>query len=514
MPVSNADTRKLVFPLTNPLVVEGETPDDGTPIYQIEWSDPDPDVKVNVTLNLSLNEFVALATAIDVGRDIAFGTDTNLIWWIWTRALIEGGTLTCEQIIDCIENDPDTQAALQQYLAANGYSQNQSSTDAPTVLPAAKQAGTLLPTDYDCSNPANDMAISRAIVRELNETIGDLFEIIEYITNPIELTAIVTDSVPVVSAASDAASFADWMQENIADAYNAAYTQSAEDTIACAIFCHLQSECDISLNDLIDIYLGLDAGVTPPSNPDDINELIEYILGLSLALSTTGIVAVFHLIVLYLMRFGGDVVTMLGFNSITTAISSAQALIDTSYQDLCDDCPPTETPLTYWMMEFDFSLGQQGFTSTVSATQTVFRDGGWNGTGTPTTAQFRKSTFGGDTYYLAKVQMTSLRRGSANSGTNDFKRMYTYPNINFGGTQVQLWNSNFIPPAEDGNDVTRTSSLFADNAAPFASAAFVESVDGAFVNPTNQVRVWRIKLWGYNHSNIKPVGAIWVNAVP
>lgn len=447
---------------------------------------------------------------------------TDLTEWMY-RAVVatpedEGESecvdMSCEIVADCIETDPDVLAALLQQLGANGFTQNQNSSSSPTVLPTAKQAETLLPADFDCSTPAHNMAVARSIVRELHETIEDLFEIIEYITNPVELTAEVTDSVPVLSAASDAASVADWIQENIQESYEAAYTQSAEDTIACAIFCYLQTTCDVSLTDLIDIYLGIDAGITPPSDPNDINALCDYILGLSLALPTTGIVAVFHLIILYLMRFGGDVVTMLGFNSIKTAIASASALMDTSYETACDDCPVTETPTSYWYLPYDFNMGQQGWVA--GAGTTIWENSGWNGrtVTSNTQASANKATFGGLTYYLAKVRSTSLRRGSQNSGTFDFKRLNIYPAINFGGTVQQAWNSNFITPLEDSNSTVRISATLADNSFPFQSAVIVEGVAGTYVNPDNQCKIWKVELWGYNHSNQKPLGAIWVNALP
>jgi len=144
--VSSEDTRKLSYPLLNPLVVAGDTPNDGTPILPFAWSSLDSDEKVDITLHLSLNEYVALASSVDVGRDIAYGVDTNLIWWIWTRALIEGGTMTCEQIIDCITNDADTRQALLDYLTANGFTPNPTSggVQPQVALTASQQSDSIL----------------------------------------------------------------------------------------------------------------------------------------------------------------------------------------------------------------------------------------------------------------------------------------------------------------------------------------------------------------------------------
>ena len=57
------------------------------------WSTSDTDEQVDITLRLSLNEYVALATCVDVGRDIAYGDNSNYLWWLWCRAVnsLSGG---------------------------------------------------------------------------------------------------------------------------------------------------------------------------------------------------------------------------------------------------------------------------------------------------------------------------------------------------------------------------------------------------------------------------------------
>jgi len=86
MPISDTGTRKLVYPLTETYEQTAITPDDGTPLETISGFPPDNTEQTDIVLKLSLDEYVALATAIDVGRDIAFADDSELIWWIWNRA--------------------------------------------------------------------------------------------------------------------------------------------------------------------------------------------------------------------------------------------------------------------------------------------------------------------------------------------------------------------------------------------------------------------------------------------
>lgn len=61
---------------------------DAVPLLDLsDWSDPDPDVRISVTLDVSLNEYIALANCVDIGRDIAYGDNSGYLWWLWCRAV-------------------------------------------------------------------------------------------------------------------------------------------------------------------------------------------------------------------------------------------------------------------------------------------------------------------------------------------------------------------------------------------------------------------------------------------
>ena len=84
------DIRKLPYPLYNPVASGGVvgSDDNESPNDTVTWVTSDPNERVVVELELSLNEYVALASSLDVGRDIAYGTESQFIWWLWTRAFI------------------------------------------------------------------------------------------------------------------------------------------------------------------------------------------------------------------------------------------------------------------------------------------------------------------------------------------------------------------------------------------------------------------------------------------
>lgn len=95
--------RGLRFPNRHPLSSTSTVDDDSLQNPQLSWLTDDPAQRVNVVLNLSLDEFVAIASAIDAGRDIAYGEASEAIWWLWTRAFAVGSQATGEQQI---ESDP------------------------------------------------------------------------------------------------------------------------------------------------------------------------------------------------------------------------------------------------------------------------------------------------------------------------------------------------------------------------------------------------------------------------
>lgn len=90
--------RKLKFPLYYTLAPSDKTDDETLPSPQIEWTTEDSNERVNVVLNLSLNEFIAIASAIDVGRDVAYGEDSETVWWIWNRAFAIGSESPIEPV--------------------------------------------------------------------------------------------------------------------------------------------------------------------------------------------------------------------------------------------------------------------------------------------------------------------------------------------------------------------------------------------------------------------------------
>lgn len=97
--------RILPYPLKNALVISRTVEEDGLHgPSSFVWPE-DPDERVELLFTLSLNEYVVLASTIDVGSDIAYGEDAPRVWWLWTRTLQEGMSMACcEDILAAIES--------------------------------------------------------------------------------------------------------------------------------------------------------------------------------------------------------------------------------------------------------------------------------------------------------------------------------------------------------------------------------------------------------------------------
>ena len=78
--------RKLPYPLFRPETIISSGPQSGS-INNLKWPTSDPDEQVKIELRLSLKQYVKIASAIDAGRDIAYGSDSENIWWLWNVAL-------------------------------------------------------------------------------------------------------------------------------------------------------------------------------------------------------------------------------------------------------------------------------------------------------------------------------------------------------------------------------------------------------------------------------------------
>lgn len=454
----------------------------------------------------SQEEYTRILASLEVGAALAYPELRQQIYYDFLKVM-NAMIVDCDDVADCIDTSEAVANAIINQLTARGFTPNPESAPSatPVQLTPEQTANNMLAGVTDCSEPAHNMAIARAIVRELHETVQDVFENLELATNANEAAGIVVGALPAAGAGAAVIEMVDWVQETVVETYQAAYNQSAEDTIACAIFCHLETDCEISLDTLLSIYEELGSITVPAIETFD--DLINFIVTTTMSIDVTG-VAIFHYFLLHALKFGGAVFELAGFNDLVYVIKNAAQVFDYSY-DQCDDCPPAETPDNFWRLYQDFSNGLGQFTVVTGTAQADGVMGATSGGNSTVTVEI--NDFGAG-YQIQAYGTMEQRRGSDGNGTNDRRTNNVYPNTNQGGAAFAVLNQGFITC--NTNDCSGQNVLVSPTSA-MRSLQSISSVQGAHLYPSNFVKLLKVVIYGLpGAGSTKPPGSVWVNAVP
>lgn len=344
---SNAENRDLQYPLNRSLVAELQTGAEELTLTQFEWATTDPDERVVIALELSLNEFIGLSSSIDVGSDIAFGEDAILIWWTWVRSFTSVDF--CSKVAECVLNDPTVQAAISTAFSGNGGAGGVGTPNAP--LPQSLREENLFPSDLVCDN-GHIFNQCLEVVQALDRAAVDFFQIVEAITNPAEYAVLLADNWGAAGAIpASVAETAAWLQDTIAETYNAAYTASVESELACALFCVAEPTCSLSLDDIYNAYQEESTIDLPDLN--DIASVFDFLFTVTLNTDKL-IVASVHLMILAMLRWGSSFANIGTWSYLKIVLESAKSGTNTGWT-ACS-C----ASLLCW--EYDFTAGvQHGF---------------------------------------------------------------------------------------------------------------------------------------------------------
>lgn len=412
----------------------------------------------------------------------------------------------CEVIADCIENNENVEAALAAYLMNSGYTPNFRDIDnAMPIVTGTQMTGGILPDDFDCVDP-KIMGVARGVVQEINQSTEDMFEVIELVTNSVELAQIITQYIPVVGVYVE---FVAWLQNSLAEYYSASYTQAVEDEISCAIYCEVQGDCFLSLERLMLVYADIaESAFTLPTDYDA-RELLEWASSLVLTIDTAT-VAVFHWIVLAMMRFGGGMQGFVGISDLKSTIKSLAGREDYSYEDC--DCAPAQTPTDYWKIYADLTLGTGAWTiQSPNGEQTP--DGVTSvGTGSINQVVLRLLDLGAKFKCKAGGVLVQ-RRGSTGNGSTDFHDMKGYADPNISGSSGTIMNTSFITC--NTNDCTTQKVVNVGYEPNSQSVQLVCRDGGKRDYPTNFLTVRKVVLYGFsNAGQVKPPMAVYVDSIP
>jgi len=257
--------RKLTYPLDRSVSLWGETPDE---VFEEECNLPafpeDSDERIDITFNVSLNEFVALASALDAGRDLSHPEQETLILWIWMERL--SCMEFCERVENCIRTDGDVDDALADllqnpesdlYEAVHEEIQRDFDANNPgDRVPDATAQQPVMPPNPGCDNDTAYGHIYYGIVGRGMQHVQDVLEQIELTTDNQEMLAQTLATVPVLGEVLDVIgvdsfiAFLDNVRAFLKDAFEAGDTLEKRSKMACDLFCIWQQSCSLSFEQI------------------------------------------------------------------------------------------------------------------------------------------------------------------------------------------------------------------------------------------------------------------------
>lgn len=156
--------------------------------------------------------------------------------------LCEDDTMTCEDIIDCVEGQLGTNQTFVENLTNVIYGGNVFQIDYNRR--SSQITNPPVPTEQNCSL---DLLYGRLVgtLEILNQNNVDFFEQLEVNTNLLfELSDLLIGAVPVVGEwVNQIPAAGNYILENFGENYNAAWTDEYRDDLACDLFCRLRDDC-------------------------------------------------------------------------------------------------------------------------------------------------------------------------------------------------------------------------------------------------------------------------------
>lgn len=353
--------QKLNWELRQTGYDDGKTDDAGLeidPALSFPWPE-DPDERIWVPFYISLNEYTALLSAVDVGAAIAWTDDALLVYYILVRCFSGGSMQFCEKLIDCLTNDPDVIAAIATLIGTNDVIQEALRTFVTgdsaineyfainaleNALAASQRAMNLLkPDECGFGFVFNEVSV---FVELMNTVTIDMFEAIEIGSNIFEQSAIFAGLMGSGAGTQAAASILGITDQLISfgkEEYEGAYDTALYDDIRCGIFCLVKDDCDFFIDRAFDYY-SIKLDQTLPTNPI---ETLGAVLQFLLAGDYPGDAAVYamHLLVIAAIRAGRELLGI-DFSILGLRILAAGDEEDNDWEVLCEDCaPPSRTPV-------------------------------------------------------------------------------------------------------------------------------------------------------------------------
>lgn len=369
--------RPLPYPLKNPNSTSGAT--DSSPIPHIvpDGFPIDPDEKTDIVINLSLNEYVILASAVDVGRDIAYDDITTEVWNIWARIFQGASMVNCDDVADCIETSPAVQVSINNYLEQNGQINPDSGGQTATMdtrLP--DHATETVATDPDPCDLDALWAGIREMVERIDGEGRDLLEDLAVLNDKVQQIERFINLVPIIG--DFIVSVADFFTELVPDLlndYNAYSSPTALDAVACDIFEMVCSDCRYpTYDELLDYFGSHSMAGLPQLEVSTMAQIWE--VAKTLPVGTPSIVwYTVNALQCIVLGLGGTWVGNFGRRTFGIWCSFGEDNPNDNWTILCDACP--DPPFELFI---DFNLNATGVNPPASPSPVEIFLGSWNAT--------------------------------------------------------------------------------------------------------------------------------------
>jgi len=318
----------------------------------------DKDEPIEIVFSCSHNEFTQMLSSLIIGGQIAYPETFVNIMNMFLRNW-ECDMDICERVAACLtENNETLINALADALTGNptllqalvtATSENGAGTPGQPLSEEQQQRDLLPPgvkPDDECDYDAL-WGACLYLVQSGNRAITDFFENLEAASNTLEAATIIAGAIPAAGQYAQAAgNFADQMQENIAEGYAAAYTETYEEELACALFCLARSnDCELPLDGMVAI---LSDRLSVPGTVVDFGLLMTFV---SSGTWIGGDIAnIAYLVYFNALKYGQQFGDIIGVRPLSDLMGlGADQLASDNWITLCD-CPDT------WSKEWDFAI--------------------------------------------------------------------------------------------------------------------------------------------------------------
>ena len=261
----------------------------------------------------------------------------------------------CQIIADCITGNPITQTAIRNFYNTDpGMAAITERIVSDAIdggrLPLSKREGPLV-VSKNCNLNKMYSQVNE-LVDVLHDSVIDMFQGIEVLTNPAERAERVIAAIPVLGIfpIDEIIGFADALIDDVWEEYSSAFTETLRDKLKCDIFCNFKSNCGFSLEGVTSWYVAKVNGLVSGGDPGVLLQaFMEYVI----AGNVTGPLVPYamHTLMLALIR-SGEAIAGIDFNRMALRIAAKADEELNDWQTLCTDCNITCTgtwpnPITF-----------------------------------------------------------------------------------------------------------------------------------------------------------------------